>query len=890
MLLLLALVAPAAAHGSGQTGNSTSGCSCHGALPSSSVSASFSASASTVEPGDVVNVSFIVGSTSAARAYGGLDVSATGGTFTAGSNTQVRSSEVTHLSATAMTASSITFDMTWTAPTTEGTYSLRGVGQSNNNNGSDSGDAWVKASNLSIIVDDGCEDVDADGYEVCDDGSGTDCDDADAAVNPGEDELCNDVDDDCDDEIDESSAIDAETWYLDDDGDGYGSPSTFTVSCDVPSGYVADDTDCDDAEASVNPAAVERCDTVDNDCDGATDPATSADAVTWYRDADGDGYAGSTTILACTIPSGYLPTSTDCDDALPGVNPAASETCDGADQDCDGATDEDATDARTFYLDSDADGYGESGATVDDCAAPAGYAALPGDCDDRDAAYHPGATETCTDAEDFNCDGSVTMEDLDGDGFVACMECNDGNAAVNPAAAELCNGVDDDCDGAVDPDTAADASDWYADVDSDGFGDPAVATQSCLSLAGYVADSTDCDDADATAFPGAPETCDGADDDCNGAADDAAVDANVYFADADADAFGDAATSISDCSAPSGYVSDSSDCDDADAAVSPSGGEVCDGVDNDCDGTTDEPDASDATFWYADADGDGYGDATVATIACSAPADYVADALDCDDGAAAVNPAAAEVWYDGVDDDCDGNDADADLDGWLYPADCNDADATVNPDAMETPYDGLDADCSGGSDFDADGDGFDSEAFGGSDCDDADASTYAGAPDLGDGVEHDCDVRNDHDRDDDGYDDAAFGGDDCDDANSAINPAATDTWYDGIDADCDGSDDYDQDHDGVRVDEDCDDTDREIALDCDSGDPADSGDSGDTGDSGDSGGDPDADADPSGDSAAATPDAECGGCAADPSAGTLPALLLAAAALRRRRPSPEAPC
>ncbi len=78
------------------------------------------------------------------------------------------------------------------------------------------------------------------------------------------------------------------------------------------------------------------------------------------------------------------------------------------------------------------------------------------------------------------------------------------------------------------------------------------------------------------------------------------------------------------------------DCDDQDPAVFPGAEERCDGVDNDCDGEVDE-DASDAASWYADADGDGYGDAEVSTRACQAPSGYAADATDCDDGDAAVN-------------------------------------------------------------------------------------------------------------------------------------------------------------------------------------------------------------------------------------------------------------
>jgi hypothetical protein len=828
------------------------------------VSASFSGTA-TVEPGEVVSMLFVVSSTSATHTRTGLDVSATGGSLSAGSNTRVSGTEITHTSATAMSSGSTSFDFSWTAPAAEGTYTLRGAGLAANNNTRDSGDAWNLASNYTIVVDDGCEDGDGDGYEVCDDGSGTDCDDADGAVSPGADERCNDVDDDCDGEVDEASAVDAETWYADVDLDGYGDAASFTVSCDQPADYTADDTDCDDGNGDVRPGAIELCNLVDDDCDGTTDPDTSADAVTWFVDVDGDGHAGESTTLSCTQPLGTEASPSDCDDSLPGVSPSAEERCNGVDDDCDGDTDGGAADATTWYLDADGDGHGLDGVTTASCTEPAGYTALAGDCDDGDGSFHPGAAETCTDTADYNCDGALSYADSDGDGYAACEECNDADPASFPGATELCNGADDDCDGTTDEADAADAATWYADVDTDGFGDAAVVEVSCTRPSGFVADDTDCNDADAATWPGAPETCDGEDDDCDGTADEDSTDAATWYADADLDGYGDAADSARACSAPTGRVADATDCDDGQATVNPAATESCNGADDDCDGTTDEADAADATFWYVDADEDGFGDPLLGSIACAAPLGSVADATDCDDADPAVNPAGTEVWYDGVDQDCDGNDADADADGWAHPADCDDADALVNPDAEEVYYDGVDADCAGDSDYDADGDFADSATWGGTDCDDTNPEVYAGAPGENDaGVPNDCDARNDIDADDDGYDDATLGGNDCDDANPEVNPGATETWYDGVDSDCDGSDDHDQDRDGVPVDEDCDDTDRSVVTPCE---PEDSG--------GNAEAPPDEEA----------PEAEgCGGCATPHGPATL-GLLVAGALLAIRRRS-----
>ncbi len=253
-----------------------------------------------------------------------------------------------------------------------------------------------------------------------------------------------------------------------------------------------------------------------------------------------------------------------------------------------------------------------------------------------------------------------------------------------------------------------------------------------------------------------------------------------------------------------------------------SGPELCNGEDDDCDGSVDE-NATDAPAWYPDADGDGYGDPTTSTISCEQPTGFVAEdkatgeSADCDDGDDDIFPGADDTWYDGVDSDCAGDsDYDQDGDGHDHDAfggdDCDDADADAYPGQSEVWYDGVDQDCDGASDYDQDGDDHDSWEHGGDDCDDLASDVHPGAPEIWyDGVDNDCDGRSDYDQDYDGHDSDAYGGTDCDDLDESIQPGADDAWYDGIDSDCAGNDDYDQDGDGWSytgaTGDDCDDED-----------------------------------------------------------------------------------
>jgi hypothetical protein len=547
-----------------------------------------------------------------------------------------------------------------------------------------------------------------------------DCDDADARTFPGAVEVCDGLDNDCAGGVDDGVT---DTFWTDGDGDGFGDLNFPLEACEPRDGLVANADDCDDAERAVHPGATELCNERDDDCDGEIDDGADT-ALPWYADTDGDGFGNAAdVVLDCDEVPGRVSDNTDCDDAQAAVNPAAVELCNGIDDDCDGLVDDaSAADPATWYLDDDGDGYGTDGASLSACDAPEGYVAAGGDCDDSSTLFNPAAVEAdCTDPNDYNCDGSVGYADVDGDGWAACAECDDANAANHPGATEYCDGADNDCDGTVDEADAVDALDWYADADTDGYGDPAVATVACDAPAGTVADASDCDDTLSTVNPAAPELCNGIDDNCDGTIDeDSATDAATWYADADSDGYGDSSSPSQACSAPAGTVADATDCDDTRRSTNPGATEYCNTEDDDCNGIIDDS-AIDARSYWEDGDGDGYGNAAVVVSACSTPVGYTRDDDDCDDADAAVNPAATEV-CNLVDDDCNGAIDDGaggtttwyeDIDGDGYgdptstvdecsaPAgyvsdatDCEDADASINPAAIDD-CDTLDNDCSG---------------------------------------------------------------------------------------------------------------------------------------------------------------------------------------------------
>ena len=307
-----------------------------------------------------------------------------------------------------------------------------------------------------------------------------------------------------------------------------------------------------------------------------------SDDIVVSTDADSDGYVGED----------------DCDDSDPNIHPGIEEICDGLDNNCDGQIDEGVT--LTFYLDADEDGFGDPAVSEERCEQGIDSVPNNNDCDDSDADIHPGVEE-------------------------------------------ICNGLDDDCDDDIDDGIG---SLYYLDADNDGFGDPNREILSCdgtSDVGQLVNNADDCNDQNQQVYPNAVEYCDQIDNDCNGSIDE--IGTNTYFQDADGDGFGDETSTVVSCTQPENHVTVGGDCNDGNVDISPNSVEICDGIDNNCNGWTDDQDPSlqGGSTYYLDADGDGFGTLSIQQSACSQPTNYVVNPDDCNDLSAISNPDAIEI-------------------------------------------------------------------------------------------------------------------------------------------------------------------------------------------------------------------------------------------------------
>ena len=396
-------------------------------------------------------------------------------------------------------------------------------------------------------------------------------------------------------------------------------------------------------------------------CGGTVNASVAVGAPGWCSDAvspttedhDGDSYCAGTSCRSANLHPG------DCNDNNVDINPDASETCDYIDNDCDGQIDDGFT-KTTTYRDGDNDGYGTTdiapsvthyrlpfgGSTTisipsfnvlnfcPDSVPASGWAIEGGDCNDSNSAIHPDATDTCGDSIDQDCSG-------------ADLSCT-----PTPGGEEICgDGIDNNADGLID---CTDPACQFDLVACPGDHPPAPGPEICGNGIDDNGDTyTDCDDSTCADDPACPnggggggggtttaEICDNSlDDDGDMAADcadtDCATAPNCVDGNVDAD--------------DDHFTVNNGDCDDADPTRNPGVTEICDGIDNNCDGNADGICQGD---FKTDDDHDGYcEDATACTDATQKPGD-------CDDTNPSINPGATEFCSDSIDSNCNGMDDD----------------------------------------------------------------------------------------------------------------------------------------------------------------------------------------------------------------------------------------
>ncbi|MBM4345976.1 MAG: putative metal-binding motif-containing protein, partial [Deltaproteobacteria bacterium] len=466
-------------------------------------------------------------------------------------------------------------------------------------------------------TDDGCDD-DGDGY--CDGGlmitsaatcakskkpapgallPGDDCDDANAAMGPGNTEVCDGADNNCNTTVDEG---------CDDDNDNFCEAGMTLVG--TPSTCTAGGGDCNDTDGLIKPGGNEVCSTTyDDNCNGQTNEQGAAGCTNYYLDNDGDGYGQASYQCWCAPQGNYKATKAgDCDDTSATVYPgAANETCDGKDNNCNLTIDEGCDDDKDSYCDGGL--MITSAATCAKSKKPAPGALLPGDdCDDNAKDIYPGVAELC-DAVDNNCDGKTDeLCDADGDGYCdkkkpivgnppVCSkgggDCDDTTSAVSPGVQETCDSKDNNCNGQTDEAGATGCKNYYFDGDMDGYGTPS--SYLCLCAPGGKFNSTnttDCDDTCPTCAPGKPELCDDKDNSCGSGVDEGC--------NADGDKYCTSAKVT--IGKPAVCTMGGGDCNDANASMFPGALESCNNADENCNGVTDE-NASDACTNYPNAVG-----------------------------------------------------------------------------------------------------------------------------------------------------------------------------------------------------------------------------------------------------------------------------------------------
>jgi RHS repeat-associated protein len=468
----------------------------------------------------------------------------------------------------------------------------------------------------------------------------------------------------------------APMWYKDGDHDTYGSPyDTATGTATPPPGYVANNTDCDDANAAVNPTTI------------------------WYRDQDSDSYGSGeyATITGCVKPAGYVLRSGDCNDndttlspetiwlkissnpniyypeitsciQPPGYTHHYSPVGTGPGSlpaECVDSSGHISNPETIWYYDHDTDGYGNNTNTIIGCTKPENYVSNNLDCDDNDISLNPDTVwYQDHDGDTFGSPASTATGCSQPTGYVRnSSDYDDGTEHITNIAPQtfyhdgdydtfgnpnisvyysvqpeyyVINNADcDDEDETLNPNTL-----WYLDYDGDTYGISTTFVQSCLQPTGYVRNLSDYDDGTANITNIPPQ---------------------FFYHDGDGDTFGNPDSSVYYSVQPANYVANNLDCDDSKGVINPN------------------------TIWYRDLDGDGFGSRTVLKSSCLQPSGYLDNSSDYDDATANITNIAPQFFYHDGDGDTFG-DPNTSLFYSVQPleyvtnnSDCNDSDASFSP-------------------------------------------------------------------------------------------------------------------------------------------------------------------------------------------------------------------